>query len=135
MSLKGVILIETGGMKGRTEEMTKHQFHSILKDRFQLDHIYSEYGMTELLSQAYTKGEEEFTLPPWMEIFIRESNDPGAFLKENKTGAINIIDLANLHSCCFIATDDMGKKTSPNTFEILGRLDNADIRGCNLLFP
>lgn len=127
-------IIETGGMKGYGEELTRDELHIILKDSFKTNHIYSEYGMTELLSQAYTKGAEDFELPAWMKVYIREVNDPQAFLPEQKVGAINIIDLANIHSCCFIATQDLGKKTSPNTFQVLGRFDNVDIRGCNLLY-
>ncbi len=135
ISLQGIKLIETGGMKGRMEEITRDQLHTILKTQLQLNEIYSEYGMTELLSQAYSTQQGEFTSPPWMHVLIRETNDPRSYQDLNKTGGMNIIDLANIHSCCFIATGDLGKKTNPNTFEVLGRFDNADIRGCNLLFP
>jgi phenylacetate-coenzyme A ligase PaaK-like adenylate-forming protein len=134
LNLKNIILIETGGMKGQAEEITRQQLHAILKEKLGISQVYSEYGMTELLSQAYSLGNEEFELPPWMQIFIREPNDPKTWMAENKVGGINVIDLANIHSCCFISTQDLGKKTSPNTFEVLGRFDNADIRGCNLLF-
>jgi phenylacetate-coenzyme A ligase PaaK-like adenylate-forming protein len=132
--LEGITLIETGGMKGKTEEKTKSELHALLKEKLHLSKVYSEYGMTELLSQAYCSHQEEFELPPWMQIRIRETNDPKSFLGIGKGGGINVIDLANIYSCCFIATQDLGKKTSPNTFEVLGRFDNADIRGCNLLF-
>lgn len=135
ISLERITLIETGGMKGHGEEMTRSKLHSILKDQFKLDKVCSEYGMTELLSQAYCTEGEDFQLPPWMQILIREPNDPGSFLGENKVGGMNIIDLANINSCCFISTHDLGKKTSPNSFEVLGRFDNADLRGCNLLYP
>lgn len=134
IDLKNVILIETGGMKGHGEELTKTELHSILKEKFHMSQVYSEYGMTELLSQAYCCKDEIFETPPWMQILIRDSNDPKTFLDEGQGGGMNIIDLANIYSCCFIATADLGKKTSPNTFEVLGRFDNADIRGCNLLF-
>lgn len=134
ISLENIILVETGGMKGQAEEKTRGELHSILKNQFNLKSVCSEYGMTELLSQAYSTGGEEFHLPPWMQIYIREANDPKTYVEQNKVGGINIIDLANIQSCCFISTQDLGKKTSPNTFEVLGRFDNADIRGCNLLF-
>src|SRR5687767_4718351 len=134
IDLKDVILIETGGMKGHGQELTKGELHSILKQKFHLPQVCSEYGMTELMSQAYCLNNEMFETPPWMQILIREANDPKTFLDEGRGGGMNIIDLANIYSCCFIATADLGKKTSPNTFEVLGRFDNADIRGCNLLF-
>jgi hypothetical protein len=134
IDLSNVILIETGGMKGHGEEKTKAELHAILKEKFNLSSVCSEYGMTELLSQAYCLKDEIFQLPPWMQIKIRETNDPRSLLGEGQGGGINIIDLANINSCCFIATQDLGKKISPNTFEVLGRFDNADIRGCNLLF-
>lgn len=134
VSLERITLIETGGMKGHGEEITRSELHSVLRDKFKLDEVCSEYGMTELLSQAYCTKGEEFSLPPWMQVLIREPNDPGNFLTENKVGVINVIDLANINSCCFISTGDLGKKTSPNSFEVLGRLDNADLRGCNLLY-
>ena len=134
ISLEKIILIETGGMKGKMEEKTRNELHTILREKFHIDRVYSEYGMTELLSQAYCSHGEEFELPPWMQILIREVNDPKTFMEEQRTGGINVIDLANIYSCCFISTQDLGKKTSPNTFEVLGRFDNADIRGCNLLF-
>lgn len=131
--MKNTILIETGGMKGRKEEITRGELHSILKEAFQLDKVYSEYGMTELLSQAYALGGETFSCPPWMRILLRDTQDPLSTARENKTGGINIIDLANLYSCSFIATDDLGKLHQNGSFELLGRFDNSDIRGCNLL--
>lgn len=133
MNLSTVKIIETGGMKGRREEITRTELHTRLIQAFHVSKVYSEYGMTELLSQAYTIKDEEFQSPPWMKILIRETDDPLTWSKENKTGGISIIDLANIDSCCFIATQDLGKKTSPNTFQVLGRYDNSDIRGCNLM--
>ncbi len=130
-------IMETGGMKGRKKEMTRQQVHSVLQQAFQLQHIQSEYGMTELLSQAYSKGNGIFNTPPWMKILIREEDDPFAIYSNKKgiisTGAVNIIDLANLYSCSFLATDDAGKLFADGSFEILGRLDHSDIRGCSLL--
>lgn len=130
--LSGSIVIETGGMKGRRKELTKPELHRQLKEGLGAAVIYSEYGMTELLSQAYLKEDEWFECPNWLRICIREVNDPFTLLEDGQTGAINCIDLANLYSCSFIATDDLGLKMS-NRFKILGRLDNSDIRGCNLL--
>jgi len=127
------IVMETGGMKGKRKEMVKEEIHRILKTAFQVSAIHSEYGMTELLSQAYSKGNGLFIAPPWMKIMIRDVNDPFTYLNENKTGGINVIDLANINSCSFIATQDLGKIHPDGTFEILGRFDNSDIRGCNLL--
>ena len=128
-----LVVMETGGMKGKRKEMIREELHSILRDGFGIKHIHSEYGMTELLSQAYSKGEGVFECPNWMKILIRDVNDPLTLLENNKTGGINVIDLANLYSCSFIATQDLGKKLTENTFEVLGRFDNSDIRGCNLL--
>jgi hypothetical protein len=126
--------METGGMKGRSKEITREELHSILKKSFNVEYIHSEYGMTELLSQAYSKADGIFCCPPWMKIFIRDPQDPLTLLKEpGRTGGINIIDLANINSCSFIATDDLGKLHENGSFEVLGRLDNSDIRGCNLL--
>jgi hypothetical protein len=130
-------IMETGGMKGRKKEMTRQQVQAILQHAFQLQQIQSEYGMTELLSQAYSKGDGVFNSPPWMKILIREEDDPFA-IHCNKngdilSGAVNIIDLANLYSCSFLATDDAGKLYADGSFEILGRLDNSAIRGCSLL--
>ena len=130
-SFSDVIIVETGGMKGRRKELLKEDLHNYLKKGFSVKNIYSEYGMTELLSQAYFF-EDSFQTPPWMQVFIRDVNDPKSFLPDDKTGALNIIDLANIHSCSFIATDDLGKKTGSD-FQVLGRMDNSDVRGCNLL--
>lgn len=127
-----LIVIETGGMKGRKEEMTKDELLSILQQGFRTDKIYSEYSMTELLSQAYSLGKNEYRCPNWMKVMIRNAEDPFAYEKEGRTGAINIIDLANIHSCAFIATQDLGKVTE-DRFQVLGRIDHSDIRGCSLL--
>ena len=132
--LKHTIVMETGGMKGRRKEMIRTELHEILKKGFGVEHIHSEYGMTELLSQAYSKGNGIFECPPWMHIQLRNTEDPLAKITAlGKTGGINVIDLANINSCSFIATQDLGKLHPNNTFEILGRFDNSDIRGCNLL--
>ena len=133
IDLSDVIIMETGGMKGRRKELTRTELHGIYKKSFNVAEIHSEYGMTELLSQAYSKGNGVFDTPNWMKIMIRDINDPFAILENNKTGGINVIDLANINSCSFIATQDLGKKTSKNKFEVLGRFDNSDLRGCNLL--
>ena len=137
MRLKYTTIMETGGMKGRREEMTRQEVHHILCDSFKIDKIHSEYGMTELLSQAYSTGDGIFNCAPWMKIMIREEDDPllvhGASKNKTISGAVNIIDLANIYSCSFIATDDAGKLHPDESFEILGRLDNSDIRGCSLL--
>ncbi|MGO4710713.1 acyl transferase [Chryseobacterium sp. 2TAF14] len=125
-------VIETGGMKGRKEEMTKDELLEILQEGFKTDKIYSEYSMTELLSQAYSLGKNEYQCPNWMRILIRNVEDPFSYEKEGKTGAINIIDLANIHSCSFIATQDLGK-IDGDKFQVLGRIDHSDIRGCSLL--
>lgn len=132
--LSGVIVMETGGMKGRRKELTRAELHSILKEKFNITSVYSEYGMTELLSQAYSKGDGIFYCPPWMKILIRDPLDPlNIFNETSVTGGINIIDLANLNSCSFISTSDLGKIHEDDGFEVLGRFDNSDIRGCNLL--
>ena len=128
-----LIVMETGGMKGKRKEMIREELHEILCTGFGVPFIHSEYGMTELLSQAYSKGAGIFHCPPWMRVFVRDINDPLQLLKSGQTGGINVIDLANLHSCSFIATQDLGKLLQDGTFEILGRFDNSDIRGCNLL--
>lgn len=130
--LKNVIIIETGGMKGRRAELTKEELHRILKTKLNCQRIFSEYGMTELLSQAYSLGDLTFRNNNWFKVLIRDTNDPFEFLPEGKTGGINIVDLANINSCSFIATQDLGK-LSKEGFEVVGRFDNADIRGCNLL--
>jgi hypothetical protein len=132
--LSGVIVMETGGMKGRRKELTRAELHTILTARFNIDAVHSEYGMTELLSQAYSKGNGVFYCPPWMKILIRDPQDPLTIYKDKGiTGGINIIDLANINSCSFIATSDLGKLHDDGGFEVLGRFDNTDIRGCNLL--
>ncbi|MCU0456839.1 MAG: acyltransferase [Bacteroidales bacterium] len=132
--LKEVTVMETGGMKGRRKEITRAELHSILKKAFNVDAIHSEYGMTELLSQAYSNGEGIFRCPPWMKILIRDTQDPLTVTGQpGITGGINIIDLANIHSCSFIATGDLGKLHAGGSFEVLGRIDNSDVRGCNLL--
>jgi phenylacetate-coenzyme A ligase PaaK-like adenylate-forming protein len=133
MDLSGIVIIETGGMKGRREEMTREELHEILKNAFNSGAIHSEYGMTELLSQAYARGNGVFECPPWMKIFIRDINDPFS-LTNSRNGGINIVDLANADSCAFIETEDVGRKISEAAFEVLGRFDNSDIRGCNLLY-
>lgn len=125
-------VIETGGMKGRKEEMTKDELLNILQSGFNTDKIYSEYSMTELLSQAYSLGNNEYSCPNWMRIMVRNAEDPFSYEQEGRTGAINIIDLANTHSCSFIATQDLGKITG-DKFQVLGRIDHSDIRGCSLL--
>ncbi|MGB0881753.1 MAG: acyl transferase [Vicingaceae bacterium] len=132
IDLSDVVIMETGGMKGRRKELTRDELHKIYKKSFNVSKIHSEYGMTELLSQAYSKGEGLFETPNWMKILIRDVNDPFNFLDQNKTGGINVIDLANINSCSFIATQDLGKQ-SEKGFEVLGRFDNSDLRGCNLL--
>jgi phenylacetate-coenzyme A ligase PaaK-like adenylate-forming protein len=130
--LKNTFIMETGGMKGRRKEMIKKELHEILKRGFGVSRIHSEYSMTELLSQAYSNGEGVFKCPPWMQILIRDPEDP-LTLFEGKTGGINVIDLANIHSCSFIATQDLGRVNADGSFEILGRFDTSDIRGCNLM--
>ncbi|MVZ61991.1 long-chain fatty acid--CoA ligase [Sphingobacterium humi] len=128
-----LIIMETGGMKGKRKEMIREELHEQLKAGFGVPHIHSEYGMTELLSQGYSKGEGLFYTPKWMKVLIRDTNDPLSLIDDKKTGAINVIDLANYYSCSFIATQDLGKYHPDGSFEILGRFDNSDIRGCNLL--
>ena len=125
--------METGGMKGRRKEMIRTELHEILCEGFGVASIHSEYGMTELLSQAYSTGDGIFECSSWMKILIRDSEDALSFLPEQKTGGINVIDLANFNSCSFIATQDLGRNTEPGKTEILGRFDHSDIRGCNLL--
>ncbi|MBN8693826.1 MAG: acyl transferase [Bacteroidetes bacterium] len=126
------IVMETGGMKGKRQEMIKEELHAFLKQKLGINTIHSEYGMTELLSQAYSKGDGIFECPPWMRILIRDAEDPLSLVGENKTGGINVIDLANWQSCSFIATKDLGR-LSGNKFEVMGRFDNSDVRGCNLM--
>lgn len=131
--LKNTIVMETGGMKGRRKELIRDELHQILREGFGVEKIHSEYGMTELLSQAYSKGNGIFECPPWMKILTRDTEDALSVLPEGKSGGINIIDLANVNSCSFIATQDLGKMYPDCTFEVLGRFDSSDIRGCNLM--
>jgi len=131
--LNNTIIMETGGMKGKRKEMVRKELHDKLKLGFGVKKIHSEYGMTELLSQAYSKGDGVFKTPLWMKAFIRDINDAQNLDFNKKSGAINIIDLANYNSCSFIATEDMGKLVNDDEFEVIGRIDNSDVRGCNLL--
>jgi phenylacetate-coenzyme A ligase PaaK-like adenylate-forming protein len=137
--LKNTVVIETGGMKGRREELTREEVHKTLKDAFGVENIHSEYGMTELLSQAYSKGKGVFQCVPWMRVLVRDVYDPFEIVNSRQSsvvshkGAINIIDLANINSCSFIATDDLGVLYPNGDFEVAGRLDSSDIRGCNLM--
>jgi phenylacetate-coenzyme A ligase PaaK-like adenylate-forming protein len=131
--LKHTTVMETGGMKGQRKELVKSELHTILKHGFGVDKIHSEYGMTELLSQAYSKGDGIFKAPAWMKILTRDPEDALSIQPIGKSGGVNIIDLANINSCAFIATQDLGKIHSNGTFEILGRFDESDIRGCNLM--
>ena len=131
--LSGVIIVETGGMKGRRKEMIREDLHNFLCQNLNVDFIHSEYGMTELLSQAWSYGSGVFTCPPWMRILIRDIDDPLSYSPVGRTGGINVIDLANRESCSFIATQDLGRAFKNDSFEVLGRFDNSDIRGCNLL--
>src|SRR5690606_41460492 len=127
------LVMETGGMKGRRREMIRAELHEQLCKGFGVQSIHSEYGMTELLSQAYSRGEGIFECPPWMDIIIRDPEDPLTLMETGKSGGINVIDLANVHSCSFIATQDLGRKYPDGSFEVLGRFDHSDIRGCNLM--
>jgi len=133
LDLEGVIVMETGGMKGRRKEMLRTEVHEVLTRSFGVDRIHSEYGMTELFSQAYSKGWGIFKPAGSMHVFTRDINDPLTVSNELRSGGLNIIDLANIHSCCFIETKDIGKVHENGTFEVLGRMDNSDIRGCNLM--
>ncbi|EDP71186.1 hypothetical protein FBALC1_01842 [Flavobacteriales bacterium ALC-1] len=132
-NLNHTIVMETGGMKGRRKEVIRQELHSILKSGFGVSQIHSEYGMTELLSQAYSNANGIFECPPWMKILTRDTEDALKIQQPNKTGGINVIDLANINSCSFIATQDLGKVSKTGGFEIIGRFDNSDIRGCNLM--
>lgn len=133
LELNHTIIMETGGMKGRRREMIRAELHDALKNGLGVENIHSEYGMTELLSQAYAVKDGIFECPPWMKILIRDSEDALSWLSNGKTGGVNVIDLANLNSCSFIATQDLGKNLGSGKTEILGRFDNSDIRGCNLM--
>lgn len=132
-NFSNLVVMETGGMKGRRKEMIRDEVHTILKQGFGKSAIHSEYGMTELLSQAYSSGGGMFSCPPWMQVLIRDTNDPLTLVDTGKTGGINVIDLANFNSCSFIATQDLGRIYRDGSFEVLGRFDHSDIRGCNLL--
>ncbi len=133
MDLSRVLVFETGGMKGKRKEITRGMLHDVLSSAFKVDNVYSEYGMTELLSQAYTRGGQQFFCPPWMKVIGRELTDPLEKGLLSEVGGINVIDLANWHSIAFIETEDLGVVNPDGTFGILGRIDNSDIRGCNLL--
>lgn len=128
-----LIVMETGGMKGRRKEMIREELHKTLRTAFGVQEIHAEYGMTELLSQAYSKGNGYFQCPPWMKVLIRDINDPFSYLRNGQTGGINVIDLANVNSCSFLATQDLGRRSAEGQFEVLGRFDQSDARGCNLL--
>ena len=132
-NLKNTIVMETGGMKGRRKELIRTELHDTLKKGFGVEHIHSEYGMTELLSQAYSKGNGVFNCPPWMTVLTRDTEDALTIQEPGKTGGLNIIDLANVNSCSFIATQDLGRTHHDGSFEVIGRFDNSDIRGCNLM--
>ena len=131
--LQNTIIMETGGMKGRRKEIIRNELHEILCAGFGVSKIYSEYGMTELLSQGYSSGDGVFDCPPWMKILARDTEDALTMVGANKTGGLNVIDLANYNSCSFIATQDLGKIDNNGRFEVLGRFDHSDIRGCNLM--
>lgn len=131
--LKNTVIMETGGMKGRRKELVREELHDLLKKGFGVKNIHSEYGMTELLSQAYSNGHGIFKCPNWMQILTRDTEDPLSILPNHRTGGINVIDLANINSCSFIATQDLGKTFADKSFEIIGRFDHSDIRGCNLM--
>lgn len=133
MPLHHTVVIETGGMKGRRPEMVREALHAILKSAFALESIHSEYGMTELLSQAWSQGEGRYRCPPWMRVSLRDVNDPFASVQQGRTGGINVIDLCNIASCPFISTQDLGRIHADGSFEVLGRFDNSDVRGCNLM--
>ncbi|RAJ83571.1 acyl-protein synthetase LuxE [Chitinophaga dinghuensis] len=133
LNLQHTIVMETGGMKGRREEWTRQEVHDYLKERLGVPVVHAEYGMTELLSQAYSQGNGLFTTPPWMKILLRDENDPFDLKTGKGAGVINVIDLANIYSCAFIATDDIGKMHEDGQFEVLGRLDNSALRGCSLM--
>lgn len=131
--LEDMIIIETGGMKGRGDDLIREEVHANLRKHFSVHTVASEYGMTELMSQAYSLRDGIYQCPPWMKVVIREINDPFCICPPGEQGVINVIDLANIHSCAFIATEDLGRVHTDGTFEVLGRLDNSDLRGCNLL--
>ncbi len=131
--MDNLILMETGGMKGRRREMVREEVHEILKNAFGVPDVHSEYGMTELMSQAYSKGGGKYTMPSTMHVLLRDVNDPFNYIKEKTQGGINIIDLANFHSCAFIETQDLGRYAADGKLEVMGRFDNSEVRGCNLM--
>ncbi|MDD3108606.1 MAG: acyltransferase [Alistipes sp.] len=131
--LHDVLIMETGGMKGHRQELSKAAFHRLLCQAFHVERIHSEYGMAELMSQAYSQGEGWFSTPPWMRVMLRDLNDPFALLPTGRTGGVNLIDLANLYSCAFLQTEDLGATDAQGRFQILGRIAGSEIRGCNLL--
>lgn len=133
MPLKHTVIMETGGMKGRRPEMVREELHRILKEAFSVDQVHSEYGMTELLSQAWSQGEGIYRCPPWMRVLARDVNDPFTRVAEGRTGGIDVIDLCNIASCPLISTQDLGRVHADGGFEVLGRFDNSDQRGCNQL--
>ncbi len=133
--LRNTVVMETGGMKGRRREMVREELHAKLGTAFGLDAIHSEYGMTELLSQAWSTGDGIYRCPPWMQVRMRDVNDPFAWLPDGRTGGIDVIDLANMASCPFISTQDLGRRFPDGSFEVLGRFDHSDLRGCNLMVP
>ncbi|HUQ66247.1 MAG TPA: hypothetical protein VM101_08835 [Flavitalea sp.] len=136
--LKHTTVMETGGMKGRRKEITRTEVHALLREAWQIDSVHSEYGMTELLSQAYSFGEGLFRCPPWMKIILRDEDDPLTIKNftsaTTQSGLINVIDLANIYSCAFIATDDIGRLHADGSFEVIGRMDTSDVRGCSLMY-
>lgn len=138
LRMQHTVVMETGGMKGRRRELTREEVHAVLKQAWQLKQVHSEYGMTELLSQAYSKGEGIFRCPPWMKVLVRDEDDPLTVHEPSshrtRNGLVNVVDLANIHSCAFIATDDIGKLHPDGSFEITGRMDSSDVRGCSLLY-
>ncbi len=133
MPLKHTVVMETGGMKGRRPEIVREELHRILKEAFAITAVHSEYGMTELLSQAWSQGDGFYRCPPWMRVLLREVNDPFARVENGRTGGIDVIDLCNIASCPFISTQDLGRAHDDGSFEVLGRFDNSDVRGCNLM--
>jgi len=133
LDLSHCLVFETGGMKGRRKEIIRAELHATLMERLNVTKIYSEYGMTELFSQAYTSGGQQFSCPPWMKVVARDVTDPFTLGLLGETSGINVIDLANWHTISFIETEDLGKVYADGSFEILGRLDNSDVRGCNLM--
>jgi hypothetical protein len=131
--MENLVLMETGGMKGRRREMIREEVHQILKQAFGVPQVHSEYGMTELMSQAYSKKDGIYTIPNSMRVLLREINDPFSYHQKKSQGGINIIDLANFHSCAFIETQDLGRYAGDGKLEVLGRFDNSEMRGCNLM--